>query len=108
MWLQPYPNNPADLSEGREHIATGFVVAIQRLPPKQRAALLLKDVLGFGVPEIAATLDTTQQAVNSALQRARANVKVDTPLRPSTDAETSLRDQLIDAWHRSDIDALTS
>lgn len=108
MWLQPYPDNPADLNERREHIATAFVVAIQRLPPKQRAALLLKDVLGFPVPDISVALDTTEQAVNSALQRARANIKVDTPLRPSTEAETSLRDQLIDAWHRADIEALTS
>ena len=108
MWMQPYPDNPADLNERREHIATAFVVAIQRLPPKQRAALLLKDVLGFSVPGVAAALDTTESAVNSALQRARANVQSDTPLRPSTEAETSLRDQLIDAWHRADIDALTS
>jgi RNA polymerase sigma-70 factor (ECF subfamily) len=109
MWLQPYPdNNPADLIERREHIATAFVVAIQRLPPKQRAALLLKDVLGFSVPDTSVALDTTEQAVNSALQRARANVKADTPLRPSTEAETSLRDQLIDAWDRADIEALTN
>lgn len=108
MWMQPYPDNPADINERREHIATAFVVAIQRLPPKQRAALLLKDVLGFSVPDIADALETTEQAVNSALQRARANVQSETPLRPSTEAETSLRDQLIDAWHRADIDALTS
>ena len=109
MWLQPYPDNdPADLIERREHIATAFVAAIQRLPPKQRAALLLKDVLGFSVPDTSVALDTTEQAINSALQRARANVKADTPLRPSTVAETSLRDQLIDAWDRADIEALTS
>lgn len=108
MWMQPYPDNPVDINERREHIATAFVVAIQRLPPKQRAALLLKDVLGFSVLDIAAALETTEAAVNSALQRARANVQSDTPLRPSTEAETSLRDQLIDAWHNADIDALTS
>ena len=108
MWMQPYPDNPAEINERREHIATAFVVAIQRLPPKQRAALLLKDVLGFSVPDIGLALDTTEQAVNSALQRARANVQSDTPLRPSTEAETSLRDQLIDAWHRADIEALAN
>lgn len=108
MWMQPYPDNPAELNERREHLATAFVVAIQRLAPKQRAALLLKDVLGFSVPDIATALDTTEPAVNSALQRARANIQADTPLRPSTEAETSLRDQLIDAWHRADIEALTS
>lgn len=108
MWMQPYPDNPADINERREHIATAFVVSIQRLPPKQRAALLLKDVLGFSVPDIAGALDTTEPAVNSALQRARANVQSETPLRPSTEAEVSLRDQLIDAWHRADIAALTS
>ncbi len=109
MWLQPYPdNNPAEINERREHIATAFVVAIQRLPPKQRAALLLKDVLGFSVPDIATTLETTEPAINSALQRARTNVQSNAPTRPSTEAERSLRDQLIDAWHRADIDALTS
>ena len=108
-WLQPYPdNNPAELNEQREHIATAFVVAIQRLPPKQRAALLLKDVLGFSVPDIATALDTSQPAVNSALQRARSSVKAETPLRPSSEEEAELRDQLIDAWQRADIEALTT
>lgn len=69
MWLEPYPdNNPSELNEQREHIATAFVVAIQRLPPRQRAALLLKDVLGFSVPDIVMALDTTQPSVNSALR----------------------------------------
>lgn len=109
LWMQPYPgSNPAELNERREHISTAFVVAIQRLPPKQRAALLLKDVLGFPVADVATALETTEPAINSALQRARANVVSDTPLRPSTDAEISLRDQLIDAWHRADIEALAT
>lgn len=108
MWLQPYPDaDPAEIIERREHIATAFVVAIQRLPPKQRAALLLKDVLGFSVPDIAVALETTEPAVNSALQRARASLAVDTPLRPSSEAESALRDELIDAWQRADIQALT-
>lgn len=108
MWLQPYPDDPADVVERREHIATAFVTAIQALPPGQRAALLLKDVLGFSVPDIADALETTRAAVNSSLQRARATVGEATTARPSTDAETALRDQLMDAWHRADLDALTS
>lgn len=108
MWLQPYPDDdPAVVNERREHIATAFVVAIQRLPPKQRAALLLKDVLGFSVPDIADALDTTQASVNSALQRARASVRSETPPRPSSQAESELRDLLIDAWQRADVEALT-
>lgn len=108
MWFQPYPDDPAEVTERREHIATAFVVAIQSLPPRQRAALLLKDVLGFSVPDIADALETTRAAVNSSLQRARATVGQTTDARPSTDAETALRDQLVDAWHRADVDALTS
>ena len=110
MWLQPYPpeTDAAALVERRENIATAFVVAIQALPPKQRAALLLKDVLGFSVPETADALDTTQPAINSALQRARSSVRDQLPSRPATDAEESLRDALVDAWHRSDLKALTS
>jgi RNA polymerase sigma-70 factor, ECF subfamily len=97
-----------DVVERREHIATAFVTAIQALPPGQRAALLLKDVLGFSVPDIADALETSRAAVNSSLQRARATVGEATEARPSTDAETALRDQLMDAWHRADLDALTS
>ena len=108
MWLQPYPDDPAEVVERREHIATAFVVAIQALPPRQRAALLLKDVLGFSVPDIADVLETTRAAVNSILQRARATVGEATEARPSTDAEAALRDQFMDAWHRADLDALTS
>jgi len=108
MWLQPYSDNdPAQVTEQREHIALAFMVAIQRLPPKQRAALLLKDVLGFSVPDIAEALDTTEPAINSALQRARANIRTEAAPRPGTDAETALRDQVMDAWHRADLDALT-
>jgi RNA polymerase sigma-70 factor (ECF subfamily) len=108
MWLQPYPDDPADVVERREHIATAFVAAIQSLPPQQRAALLLKDVLGFSVPDIADALETTRAAVNSGLQRARGTVGNVTEPRQSTDAEAALRDQLMDAWHRADLDALTS
>lgn len=111
MWLQPYPDrsgDPAALAEGREHIATAFVVAIPRLPPKQRAALLLKDVLGFSVADAATAIDTTPASINSALQRARASVAVHPSMRPPSAAETALRDQLIDAWQRADIDALTA
>ena len=105
MWLQPYQpeTDPAAMTEQREDLAIAFVVAIQRLPPKQRAALLLRDVLGFSIPDAAHALDTTEAATNSALQRARANMPTDLPPRPATNLEIALRDRLIDAWHRADI-----
>ena len=109
MWLQPYhpETDPAALAERREDLAIAFVIVIQRLPPKERAALLLRDVLGFSIPDAAHALDTTEAATNSALQRARANIAADQPDRPATDREIALRDRLIDAWHRADIGQLT-
>ena len=109
MWLQPYhpETDPAAMTEQREDLAIAFVVAIQRLPPKQRAALLLRDILGFSIPDAAHALDTTEAATNSALQRARANMPAHLPDRPATDREIALRDRLIDAWHRADIAQLT-
>ena len=110
MWLQPYHpgTDPAAVVESREDLAIAFVTAIQRLPPKQRAALLLRDVLGFSIPDAAHALDTTEAATNSALQRARANMPADPPDRPATDRELALRDRLIDAWHQTDIGQLTA
>lgn len=110
-WLQPLPDaDPATVVAERADIRLAFIAALQVLPARQRAALILRDVLAWPVPEIATLLDTTKAAVNSALQRARAAVgdlDPDTTPEPSSPARQSLLNRYIHAFERLDIPALT-
>ncbi|MBK8256188.1 MAG: sigma-70 family RNA polymerase sigma factor [Polyangiaceae bacterium] len=121
-WLEPVPDavslenesNPARRVLLRESIRLAFVAALQHLPPRQRAALLLADVLDHSASEIAETLNLTTAAVNSALQRARAtlterSVHLDRSesLRGS-DEHHALLARFVEAFERYDVEALTS
>ncbi len=119
-WLEPIPGgrvlpatgDPADLAEARETIRLAFVAALQHLPPRQRAVLILREVLRWQATEVAELLDTSVASVNSALQRARATLDerglapVDvTPADLDVD-DRALLARYIDAFERYDIDAL--
>ena len=117
-WLEPIADakaiptdaDPAEALMLKESIRLAFVAALQHLPPKQRAVLLLTDVLGWSAAETAESLGTSVPAVNSALQRARATMAERSLLRPqplSEDQKRMLR-RYVDAFERYDIDALTA
>lgn len=117
-WLEPIPDAkviPADADPEeqlalRQSIRLAFVSALQHLPPKQRASLLLADVLGWSAAEIADGLDTTVPAINSALQRARATLD-ERDVRPGRALDASqhaLVDRYVDAFERYDVGALAS
>ena len=119
LWLEPYPDellpdpdgNPEDVFQQRESIHLAFMVALHLLAPRQRAVLLLCDVLEWSVGEIATTLRMTQGAVNSALHRARTRLagQHERP-QPATQPsrERTLLGQYVDAWERADVDKLVS
>ncbi|MFE9422684.1 RNA polymerase subunit sigma-70 [Kitasatospora sp. NPDC006697] len=116
-WLQPAPDallgggDPAAVVAGRAGIRLAFVAALQLLSARQRAVLTLRDVLGFHTAEVAELLDTTADAVDSALRRARARLAAAGPVQeelaePDERAGRALLDRYVDAFTRADADAL--
>lgn len=128
IWLEPYPDAFSDIDaladiddrstapearyETRETLELAFVASLQHLPPRQRAVLVLRDVLGFRASEVADMLDTTEASVNSALQRARATFDGEqgaargrdgAPL-PHSPLERELAGRFADAFERGDVD----
>ena len=126
VWVEPYPDELIGIEDGRaapeatyeqrEAVELAFVAALQHLPPNQRAALILREVLGFSAKEVAEQLDTSVPSINSALQRARAAVEERVPeqtqqatLRGVGDDELSaLVDRYVDAWQRNDVEQFVS
>ena len=122
-WLQPYPDRlldevvevadaPDAVAVGRETVELAFLVALQVLPPRQRAVLIARDVLGWPAAEAAETLDVSVAAANSALQRARATLREHLPgrraewaPRETSPEERALLDRFIDAHERCDASA---
>lgn len=124
-WLQPYPDTlleqaperapgPEARYHAREAVELAFVAGLQRLPPRQAATLILRDVLGFSTAETAALLDTTETAVKGALQRARATLGQGRPATappapaPGSAAERDLSRRFAEAFTAHDIDALVA
>jgi RNA polymerase sigma-70 factor (ECF subfamily) len=122
LWLQPYPDvlleglsdqapGPEARYESREAISLAFITAVQLLPPNQRAALLMRDVLGYPASEAAELLGLTQDAVTSALKRARSTMETrrppgPPPPAPETAQERELLDRFVAAFTEHDIAAL--
>jgi RNA polymerase sigma-70 factor (TIGR02960 family) len=123
LWLEPYPDvmlegvadvapGPAARYETKEAVALAFVSGLQHLPPRQRAALVLRDVLGFGAAEVAEMLDGSEASVNSALQRARATLDARLPADreraplPRSPRERELLAHFADAFESGDTDGV--
>ncbi|MGZ4281406.1 MAG: sigma-70 family RNA polymerase sigma factor, partial [Gaiellaceae bacterium] len=109
-WLEPVPADPAEVALERDTIRLAFVAALQHLPPRQRAALILCEVLRWQATEAAELLDTSVASVNSALQRARATLEQAdvSAAEELDDAGRELLDRYVKAFERYDIEALTS
>jgi RNA polymerase sigma-70 factor, ECF subfamily len=119
-WVGPIPDNPvvpaagdpADIAAGRESIRLAFIAALQHLPARQRAVLILREVLSWSASEVAELLDTTVPSVNSALQRARATLATADlsadPIKPMDDDQRKLLARYVEAFERYDMAALTS
>jgi RNA polymerase sigma-70 factor (ECF subfamily) len=127
VWLEPYPDTllegavgvppgPEARYEQTESISLAFVTALQVLPPRQLAVLILRDVLGFRASEVAGMLDTTVESVNSALKRARASLQRQQPAGADREpppvsgspAEGAIVAKFVSAWESADLDALVA
>ena len=127
VWLEPYPDallgapisvplGPEARYEQNESITLAFVTALQLLPPRQVAVLVLRDVLGFHASEVADMLDSTVESVNSALKRARASLErqgslgadLEPPPSPGSRSEEAAVAQFVRAWESADLDSLVA
>jgi RNA polymerase sigma-70 factor (ECF subfamily) len=126
VWIDPYPDEqlalddaparPEAVYERRESVELAFIAALQHLPARQRAVLILRDVLGFTAREVAEALETTPVSVDSALQRAHRTVDARLPERSQqttlrTLGDEALRkivDRFVAAWERTDVDAVVA
>lgn len=116
-WVEPIPEahvvpsdaDPMEIASMRQSIRLAFVAALQHLPPKQRAVLLLTEVLGWAATEVAESLETSVASVNSALQRARATLSARdlSDLHAPPPSNVALVDRFVEAFERYDMDALT-
>jgi len=114
-WIEPYPDELLRY-EDREAVELAYVAALQLLPPNQRAALILREVLGFTARETAEILETSVASVNSALQRARAKLDRDLPARSQQETLRALGEErsrelvarFTDAWNRADIPGIVA
>jgi len=120
-WIQPIPDaaavvmsgNPEEVAMQRETIRLAFVAALQHLPPRQRAVLILRDVLCWKAGEVAELLETTVASVNSALQRAKsalraADVAAGEPFRPTDPTQRELLTRYCQAFERHDVASLVA
>jgi RNA polymerase sigma-70 factor (ECF subfamily) len=126
VWVEPYPDDVLGLEdslaapdaryEQREAVELAFIASLQHLPARQRAVLILRDVLGFSAGEVAGMLDTSADAVYSALQRAHKSVDERLPQRSQQETLRALGDdgvreiveRFVDAWEHSDVDAVAA
>jgi RNA polymerase sigma-70 factor (ECF subfamily) len=125
-WIEPYPDEQLGLMDGRaapearyeqrESVELAFVAALQHLPARQRAVLILREVLGYSASEVADTLETSTPAVNSALQRARKTIDETLPERSQAQTLRALGDDRVreivegymEAWEAGDVEAVTA
>jgi RNA polymerase sigma-70 factor, ECF subfamily len=118
-WLEPIADahalpadaDPFELTALRQSTRLAFVAAVQHLPPRQRAALLLTEVLGWSAAEAAECLESSVPAINSAIQRARATLasrNVSAAAEPLSTVDSTLLDRYVEAFHSYDVDALVA
>jgi RNA polymerase sigma-70 factor (ECF subfamily) len=117
VWIEPYPDDQLPLEAGyeqREAVELAFIAALQHLPARQRAVLILRDVLGFSAREVAEALDATPESIDSALQRAHKTVDERVPARSQQATLRALGDEelraIVDrfaaAWEGADVEAI--